>query len=113
MSRVSSDKNKDIQKDDDVQLFFSNKSNYEFLSIYGNAEIIKDVKKAKELWTPIARTWFNEGVDDPELTLICVRPKDIYYWDTKHNKVITLLSYLTGAIAGKQMNNGVESKLSV
>ena len=113
MSRVSSDKNKDILNDDRVQLFFSNKTDYEFLSIYGRAAIIKDREKAKELWTPIAKTWFNEGIDDPELTLICVRPEDVYYWDTKHNKVITLLSYLAGALVGKQMNNGVEGNLTV
>ena len=113
MSRRDSDKNEDIQQDERVQLFFSNKSNYEFLSIYGRAEIVKDKEKAKELWTPIAKTWFNEGVDDPELTLICVHPEDAYYWDTKHNKVVTLLSYLAGAVMGKEMNNGVQGKIKV
>lgn len=113
MSRKGSDKNEHIQEDDRVQLFFSNKNSYEFLSIYGKAVILEDKEKAEELWTPIAKTWFNEGVDDPELTLIRVHPEDAYYWDTKHNKAITLLSYLAGAITGTEMNNGVQGKISV
>ena len=113
MSRKGSDKNEDIAADDRVQLFFSNKGSYEFLSVYGRAVIVEDTQKAKELWTPIAKTWFNEGPEDPELTLIRVHPEDAYYWDTKHNKAVTLLSYLAGAITGKEMNNGVEGKITV
>lgn len=113
MSRKDSDKNRDIAADERVQIFFANKNDYEFLSIYGKAVIIQDKEKAKELWTPIAKTWFNEGVDDPELTLIRVHPEEAYYWDTKHNKIVTLLSYLAGAVIGKEMNNGVEGKIKV
>lgn len=113
MSRKDSDKNEHIGQDNRVQLFFSNKNSYEFLSIYGKAVIVQDLEKAKELWTPIAKTWFNDGVEDPELTLIRVHPEDAYYWDTKHNKAITLLSYLAGAITGTEMNNGVQGKISV
>jgi general stress protein 26 len=113
MSRKDSDKNRDIEEDDRVQLFFSNKGSYEFLSIYGRAIIVQDTEKAKELWTPIAKTWFNGGVEDPELTLIRVHPEDAYYWDTKHNKAVTLLSYLAGAITGKELDNGVQGKISV
>lgn len=113
MSRKTSDKNDDIERDERVQLFFSNRSDYEFLSIYGKAMIVQDKEKAKKLWTPIAKTWFTEGIDDPELTLICVRPQAAYYWDTKHNKIITLLSYLAGAVIGKQMNNGIQGKIKV
>lgn len=113
MSRKGSDKNEHIASDDRVQLFFSNKNSYEFLSIYGRAVIVQDAQKAKELWTPIAKTWFNEGPEDPELTLIRVHPEDAYYWDTKHNKAVTLLNYIAGAITGKEMNSGVEGKISV
>lgn len=113
MSRKGSDKNEDIAVDDRVQLFFSNKSSYEFLSIYGRAVIVQDVEKAKQLWTPIAKTWFNEGPEDPELTLIRVHPEDAYYWDTKHNKAVTLLNFIAGAVTGKEMNSSVEGKITV
>jgi general stress protein 26 len=112
MSRKGSSKNREIEKDNRVQLFYANMSGAEFLSIYGTAEIIKDDERAKALWSAIAKTWFNEGYDDPELTLLKVKPEEGYYWDTKAGKFITLFKMVVGAITGKEMDAGVEGKLS-
>lgn len=110
-SRKSSDKNKEIKKDSRVQLFYANTSSYEFMSIYGEATIIQDEAKAKELWSAIAKTWFNEGYTDPELTIIKVEPKQGYYWDTKDGKVVSLVKMVAGAITGKEIETGVEGTL--
>ncbi len=110
-SRKGSNKNEEITADNRVQLFFSNNSSYEFLTLYGIATIIKDDAKAKELWSAIAKTWFNEGYDDPELTLLKIVPKDGHYWDTKDGKIISLFKMVAGAITGKEMNNSVEGDI--
>lgn len=110
-SRKGSNKNEEITADNRVQLFFSNNSSYEFLTLYGTATIIKDDAKAKELWSAIAKTWFNEGYDDPELTLLKIVPKDGHYWDTKDGKIISLFKMVAGAITGKEMNNSVEGDI--
>ena len=112
MSRKDSTKNREIAKDNRVQLFYANLSGAEFLSVYGTVEIIKDDAKAKELWSAVAKTWFNEGYDDPELTLLKVKPEEGYYWDTKAGKFITLFKMVVGAVTGKEMNTGVEGSLS-
>lgn len=113
LSRASSRKNAQISKDNEVQLFYSNKDNAEFLSIYGKASIIKDKEKAKQLLTPIAKNWFDEGVDDPELTILKVTPYEAYYWDTEHGKMIAMLRMLQGAFSGKQADDGVSGKISL
>ncbi len=110
-SEVSSHKNAHIQQDNRVQLFFSNTGNQEYLSIYGTAEIVRDVAKAKELWSPIAKTWFNDGPEDPTLTIIKVTPEDGYYWDTKDGKLISLIKMAAGAITGKEIDGSLEGKL--
>lgn len=110
-SRKDSDKNKEIAADNRVQLFYSNSSNYEFLTLYGTATIIKDDERAKELWSAIAKTWFNEGYDDPELTLIKIEPRDGHYWDTKDGKIVSLFKMVAGAITGREMNNSVEGDI--
>lgn len=111
-SRDDSDKNKDIEQDKRVQLFYANNGSAEFLSVYGTATIIRDKEKAKELWTPIAKAWFEDGADDPHLTIIKVTPSEAYYWDTKYNKMITLLQITVAAITGKNNNDGgVEGKI--
>jgi general stress protein 26 len=110
-SALSSDKNKDIRRNSEVQLFYANKGSAEFLSVYGNAFVVADKNKAEQLWTPLAKTWFPGGVDDPELTLIRVAPLDAYYWDTRNGKIVSLLKIITGAITGKTMDDGVQGKL--
>lgn len=112
-SREGSDKNREIALDNRVQLFYSNSSSYEYMSLYGKVTILKDPAKAKELWSPIAKTWFNKGYDDPELTLLKVEPEDGYYWDTKDGKVISLMKMVAGAITGKELDLGVEGKIKV
>ena len=113
LSSKSSDHNKDIGNDSRVQLFYSHKGSSEYLSVYGEATILVDPKIAKELWNPIAKTWFVEGVNDPELTIIKVIPSDAYYWDTKNNKTVSLLKIIAGAVTGKTMDDGVKGKISV
>jgi general stress protein 26 len=111
-SHKSSEKNKEIKADKKVQLFFASKGKIEYLSVFGEAEIIRDTKKAMELWSPLVKTWFTEGVEDPELTLIKVTPLDAYYWDTKHNKLVAFIKMAAGAISGKTMDDGLEGELT-
>jgi general stress protein 26 len=111
LSKESSYKNSEIDEDPEVQLFYSNTGSSEYLTVFGYAEIIHDRKKLEELWSPFAKTWFTEGKDDPEISIIRVRPVDAYYWDTKNNKLISLMKIATGAITGKTMDDGIEGEI--
>lgn len=103
----------DIQNDNRVQLFYSNTSNYEFLSVFGSASISSDRAKIKKLWTPLAKSWFTKGSDDPDITLIKVVPENTYYWDTKSSKMVSLVKMLVSTVTGKSPDDGVEGKLNV
>ncbi len=113
ISKKSSDKNKAITLDNKVQLLYASKGNAEFMNVYGEAEIVIDKQKAEEVWTSIAKAWLPGGVDDPELSLIKVKPLDTYYWDTKHGKLISLIKIATAVITGKTMDDGVEGSIKV
>ena len=113
LSRSDSDKNQEITTDPRVQLFFSNPSKYEFLSVYGKASITRDRKKIDELWTNIAKAWFPEGKDDPSVTVIKVTPEEGFYWDTKDGKLVSMIKILASAVSGKTLEEGVEGTVSV
>ena len=113
ISSATSNKNFEIKKDDDVQLFFSNSSNSQFLSFYGHATIYNDEAKIEELWNPIAKAWFEDGKDDVKVTLIKVSPSNVYYWDTKDGKIISLIKMAGAAILGTKPDIGVEGKLKI
>jgi len=59
------------------------------------------------------KAWFEKGKDDPEITLIKVRPLDVKYWDTKSNRVVSLIKILGAALTGKSADDGIEGKLAV
>ncbi len=101
-----------FEADDRTQLLYANTGNYEYLSIYGRAEIVYDREKVEQLWTAMAKTWFSEGKDDPRISLIKVIPEDAYYWDTKNNKMVSLIKFAMGAMGITPKNDGgIEGKL--
>ena len=113
LSSRTSHTNEHIEQDPRVQLLFANPGSSEYLTLQGTATISDDPMVRKQHWTPIAKTWFNEGVDDPDLTVIRVEPHDGYYWDTKHGKIVSTLKIAVGAVVGKAIDDSVEGKVSL
>lgn len=113
LSASDSYKNEEVDYDPNVQLFYVNTPDSEYLTVFGKAYISTDRKKIDEVWKPIAKAWFTEGKDDPRITLLKVVPEEAYYWDTKTNKMVAMLKILTAAVTGKTMDDGVEGKLAV
>lgn len=112
-SAASSNKNKELAVDPAVQLFFSKEGPSEYLSLYGTATISRDRAKIEAYWTPFAKTWFQGGKDDPDLTVIRVQPENCRYWDTKNNRVMSWIKIAASLVTGKTMDDGVEGELAV
>jgi len=89
-SHASSHKNDEIGHDDRVELLYEDLKNSEFMAIHGVAEILIDSQKAAELWTVDAETWFPNGPEDPNLTIIMVTPIFSHYWHAKQSRMIAL-----------------------
>lgn len=113
LSSIKSGKNSEIEQDNAVQLLYSNPSGYEFVSLSGTATISTDREKIYELWTPFAKAWFKDGKDDADISLIKVTPDSAYYWDTKNNKVISMLQMLASIVTGNTPDDGVQGTLKV
>ena len=113
LSPRDSDKNREIAADPRVQLFISNTSNYEFLSVYGKATISRDQQKIDEFWNDILKAWFPEGKNDPNISVIKVAPEEGFYWDTKDGKLVSMIKILASAVSGKTLQEGVEGTISV
>jgi len=111
-SKVDSDKNTHIKQDDRVQLFYTHSASSEYLTLYGRAEIVTDQRIIDELWSPLAKVWFD-GKNDPTITVLKVTPEDGHYWDTKSNKMVQMLKLAIGAIIGKSLDDGLEGKIRI
>jgi len=113
LSSKDGHKNEEIVHDPFVHLLFQGSAHSDFLNIYGIAAASDDKEKIKELWEPILKTWFTDGVDDKRISVIKVEPVSGYYWDNKHGNAIALVKQLAGAAMGKTIDDSVEGKLEV
>jgi len=113
LSATDSYKNAEIASDPAVQLLFQGSSYSDFVTLYGQASISQDKAKIKELWGPLLKTWFTEGIDDPRISVIRVAPAEGYYWDTKHGQLVAFAKQIAGSILGKTLDDSIEGKLEV
>lgn len=108
LSNKNSTHNENLLSNPNLHLIYSNKSDMQFLNIYGMATITTDRAIIDELYSKSDDTWF-EGKDDPNVTAISVKPTEAYYWDPKSNTLVSLMKMGVGAITGNQpdlMNQG-------
>lgn len=106
-SEVESDKNKEIQENKNVQLFFAHPDKSSYLVVNGHAEVIIDKTKTEELlWSPLLKTWFRKGKDDLSIAILKVNTQSAYYWDTDGNKMIDFLKYDSISSNGHNAGNG-------
>lgn len=113
LSTKESTRNIDIQGNSTTDLVFAQPSKSNYLSIRGSSEVLYDKQKIDELWKPMVKTWFTEGKDDPNISVIKFTPEEAYYWDTKHGKMVSFLKIAVGAVTGKTMDDGIQGKLNV
>lgn len=111
-SGKGSEKNREIRENAVVQVIYSFPSKSAYLCINGTARVSRDQSKINDLWTGWAKAWFPQGKDDPELTLISVKPTGGYYWDTKTNRMVQLAKIAYGALMGQTTDDGVMGELS-
>ena len=113
LSSKDSFKNLELQQDPYVQLLFQGSQYSDYLQVYGKAQLSDERGLIDELWSPLFKTWFTKGKDDPRISVIIVKPQEGYYWDTKNNKLIGLMKRVAGAVMGKTMDDSIEGELSV
>ena len=113
LSSNDSHKNLEVGMDPTVRLYFQGSPHSEFLMLTGHATVSADKAKIKELWSPVLRTWFTEGIDDPRITVIKVTPTEGYYWDNKHGNAIAGIKMLIGAAIGKTLDDSIEGTIAV
>lgn len=113
LSADDSHKNAEIAKDPAVRLFFQGSEHSDFLELTGRATVSRDRARIEALWTPLIKTWFTQGVDDPRITVLMVEPEAGYYWDNKHGDTIAGIKMLIGAATGKTLDDSIEGTVKV
>lgn len=111
MSASDSHKNAELGQNPLVWMFFQGSEHSGFVTLHGRATVKRDKAKIGELWSPLMKTWFTEGEDDPRITTIAVTPLAGYYWDNKHGDTVAGIKMAVGAAIGRTLDDSIEGEL--
>ncbi|MFB7814928.1 pyridoxamine 5'-phosphate oxidase family protein [Paenibacillus chitinolyticus] len=86
---------RELLENKNVNLAYVDKS---YVSVRGEAELIEDRAKLKELWSPMYEKFFGVSSDDPSLVLIKVKAETAEYWEAGNRMklVKNMFKKLTG-----------------
>jgi general stress protein 26 len=104
VSGINSDRNQDIKSNNKVQLYFSCPEKDTYLTVVGNASIIIDKAKFAELWNPSLKIWFQDGIDDKNISLLKVETKTANYWDNESGKMINFYKMISAVLTGDSLD---------
>ncbi len=69
-----------------------------YLHFSGRASVERNLPKMQEIYTPLVRTWFPEGLEDPHLALIRFDADKVDYWESPGG-MFQVLGAFTKAVA--------------
>lgn len=90
----------EIARDAQVNLNYAEPEKQLYVSVSGTARLEDNKAKAKELWNPLLKAWFPQGLDDPNLTMLRVDVEQAEYWDGPSNKMVQLFEMVKAAVTG-------------
>jgi general stress protein 26 len=103
----NSRKARELESDHRVNAAYANPGKNLYVSVYGTAEVSHDMEKIKELWNPIFKAWFPQGLDDPTLCAIKMKVHEAEYWESASSwKIIQFASFVKAAITGNESDVG-------
>lgn len=91
----------------EVNVSFSDTKHNAWISISGRAEVVHDRRKAEDLYTPVLKAWFPDGLDTPGITLIKVHADTAEYWDGPSSSVGMALGTLRAAVTKNPDNDPI------
>ncbi len=102
---------KDSRKADEIRanpqalLTYADTGSQNYVSISGRAFVETNQTKVDELWTDMAKVWFPEGREDPNLVLIRFEVEEAEFWDSPGPMAVTF-SYIKAFMTGQEPRIG-------
>jgi len=103
----------EIEKHKRVNVAYSKPDDNVYLSISGRAEVVKDRAKIEELWNPVLKAWFPDGLDDPHLCLLKIPVEQAEYWDAPSSKIVQLFGMVKAIATGQEADYGENKKITL
>lgn len=96
----------ELRQNPAVSLIFQNDSDSAFLHLFGRATLSHDRSKMKELYSPLLKTWFPDGLDDPRMALIRFEAERGDFWDSPGGMLQILAAFTKSVVTGTRGQGG-------
>ena len=106
-------KDSEIEKDNRVNVSYSNPSDNTYVSVSGTAQTYHDREKIDELWNPFYKAWFPEGQTDPNIRVLKVSVEQAEYWDSSSSAIVHLVGFLKALATGEKYDGGENEKVKL
>lgn len=106
-------KTEEIEKDNRVNLSYASPNDNAYVSVSGTAEIVRDKAKMEELWNPILKAWFPDGLETPGICLLKVTAEQAEYWDSSNSKIVQIVGFVKAVVTGKRADGGENEKINL
>ncbi len=83
-----------------------------WVSLTGQAAVVEDTAKKRELWNAGVEAWLPQGPDDGSVVLIRVEGDSAEYWDTP-GRLATVISFAKAKVTGERFSGGDNERVDL
>ncbi len=109
----SSHKASEIEGDQRVNVSFSQAQSQTYVSLSGNAKLVRDADKISEIWQPSLKAWFPDGVETNDIALLKVEVEKAQYWDSSGEATAYVVGIAKGVVAHEPAKDGENEKVDL
>jgi general stress protein 26 len=111
---ADSQKVKDLQSDPHCCLAFcASQHAPTYLSVSGDAEVVRDHEMIEHFWEPSWRAWFPKGPDEADIVLIRFRPEHAEYVHPETGRLRVLFTMVRNIFTGTRVEPAPKKQLDL
>lgn len=103
----------EVMQNNHVNVSYADPGKSIYVSVTGEAEVVTDKRKMEELWNPVMKAWFPNGLGDEKLSLLKVNVSMAEYWDSSSSGMVKLYHIAKAILKGEQYDEGKHAKIDV
>jgi general stress protein 26 len=113
LTDVRHHKDDEIAADPEVCLAFASPKGQDYVSISGTARISNDRAAIGTRFNEMAKVWFPDGPEDPNVRLLVVEPHAGEFWDGKTNPIAVAFEIAKARLSEERPDLGDNRKVAM
>ena len=101
----------DLIEQDNVNISYTDIGKNLYISVKGQAILVRSKTKIEQLWNPLAKVWFPKGIEDPDLVLIKIQVNQAEIWDSGSSKILTWAKIIKAIVTGEEYKDDSEHQI--